>query len=158
MSEVNSFSTIPAKILLPIDFSPSSHAAIEHATVLAQHFHAELILVHVISDACDGEEAKKLAEANFATSVASLGAKGVKATATVQTDADIAGAILDVVESEHVDMVIVSTHGTTGWHPLVFGSIAEKLIKLAHVPVLLIRTEKPESSAKVKSGRLMEWW
>ena len=158
MSEVNSFSTIPAKILLPIDFSPSSHAAIEHATVLAQHFHAELVLVHVVSDGCDVEEAKKMAEANFATSVAALGAKGIKATSVVSIDVDVAGAILDVVESEHVDMVIVSTHGTTGWHPLVFGSIAEKLVKLAHVPVLLLRTEKPESSAKVSSGRLMEWW
>jgi nucleotide-binding universal stress UspA family protein len=143
---------------LPIDFSPSSHAAIEHATVLAQHFHAELVLVHVVSDACNDEESKKLAEANFATSVAALGAKGIKATSAVEIDADIAGAILDVVEREHVDMIIVSTHGTTGWHPLVFGSIAEKVVKLAHVPILLLRTEKPESSAKVSSGRLMEWW
>jgi nucleotide-binding universal stress UspA family protein len=44
-------------------------------------------------------------------------------------------------------MMVVSTHGLTGWHPLVFGSIAEKLVKLVHVPVLLIRTEKPESPA-----------
>ena len=40
-------------------------------------------------------------------------------------------------------MMVVSTHGLTGWHPLVFGSIAEKLVKLAHIPVLLIRTAKP---------------
>jgi nucleotide-binding universal stress UspA family protein len=63
-----------------------------------------------------------------------------------------------VAENEHADMVVVSTHGTTGWHPLVFGSIAEKLVKLVQVPVLLLRTQKPESSAKVSSGRLMEWW
>jgi nucleotide-binding universal stress UspA family protein len=158
MSEVYSFSTIPAKILLPIDFSPSSHAAIEHATVLAQHFHAELVLVHVVGETTDVEAAKKVAEANFATSVAALAAKGIKATSFVAADVDVAGAILDVAENEHTDLVIVSTHGTTGWHPLVFGSIAEKLVKLVHVPVLLLRTEKPESSAKVSSGRLMEWW
>jgi nucleotide-binding universal stress UspA family protein len=158
MSEVNSFSTIPAKILLPIDFSPSSHAAIEQATVLAQHFHAELVLVHVVSETTDVEAAKKVAEANFSTSVAALAAKGIKATSFVEADADVAGAILDVAENEHADMVVVSTHGTTGWHPLVFGSIAEKLVKLVQVPVLLLRTQKPESSAKVSSGRLMEWW
>lgn len=158
MPETYSFSTIPAKILLPIDFSPSSHMAIEQATVLAQHFHAELVLVHVADENCDVEATKKVAEANFATSVAALAAKGIKADSFVVSDADIAGAILEVGEKEHADMLIVSTHGTTGWHPLVFGSIAEKLVKLAHVPVLLLRTEKPVSSAKISSGRLMEWW
>ena len=157
MSEVNAFSIIPAKILLPIDFSPSSHAALEQATVLAQHFHAELILVHVVSE-CESEEAIKVAESNFATSIAALGAKGIKASSIVKKDVDAAGAILDEVEGQKVDLVVVSTHGTTGWHPLVFGSIAEKLVKLVPVPVLLLRTEKPESSAKVSNGRLMEWW
>jgi nucleotide-binding universal stress UspA family protein len=63
-----------------------------------------------------------------------------------------------VIEREKIDLIVVSTHGTTGWHPLVFGSIAEKLVKLVHIPLLLIRTEKPVSSVKVVSGRLMEWW
>jgi nucleotide-binding universal stress UspA family protein len=55
-------------------------------------------------------------------------------------------------------LVVISTHGLTGWHPLVFGSIAEKVMKLVACPVLLLRTPKPASSAKVTSGRLMEWW
>jgi nucleotide-binding universal stress UspA family protein len=158
MPEVFAFSTIPAKILLPIDFSPSSHLALEQATVLAQHFHAELYLVNVVSGDCNVEEAKKEAEGHFATSVAGLKAKGIKATSSVEVENDVAGSILDVIDREHIDMIVVSTHGTTGWHPLVFGSIAEKLIRLVHIPLLLVRTEKPESSVKVKSGRLMEWW
>jgi nucleotide-binding universal stress UspA family protein len=48
MSEVHAFPSIPTKILLPIDFSPSSQAALEMAADLAQHFHAELYLVNVI--------------------------------------------------------------------------------------------------------------
>lgn len=158
MAEVHAFSTIPARILLPIDFSPSSHKALEEATVLAQHFHAEVYLVHVVLDDCNVEEAKKDAADHFAVSVAGLTAKGIKATFSVEVDTDIAGCILDVIEREKIDMLVVSTHGTTGWHPLVFGSIAEKLVKLVHIPLLLVRTEKPESSVKVKSGRLMEWW
>jgi nucleotide-binding universal stress UspA family protein len=55
-------------------------------------------------------------------------------------------------------MVVISTHGMTGWHPLVFGSIAEKVVKLVDCPLLLLRSEKPASSAKVKPGRMMEWW
>ena len=158
MPAVHAFSTIPAKILLPIDFSPSSHLALEEATVLAQHFHAELYLVHVVSEAANVGEAKKEAEKYLAVSVSGLAAKGIKATAKVEVENDIAGSILDVIERDHIDMIVVSTHGTTGWHPLVFGSIAEKLVKLVHIPLLLVRTEKPESSAKVKSGRMMEWW
>jgi nucleotide-binding universal stress UspA family protein len=158
MSEVNAFSTIPAKILLPIDFSSSSHEALEQATVLAQHFHAELYLVNVIPEGPGLEEAKKTAEERFAVSLAGLAAKGIKAASGIEVENDIAGAILDVIEREHIDLVVVSTHGTTGWHPLVFGSIAEKLVKLVHVPVLLLHTAKPSSSVKIPSGRLMEWW
>ena len=158
MPEAYSFSTIPAKILLPIDFSPSSHLALEQATVLAQHFHAELLLVNVLQESANVEAEKKEAEARFSVSVAGLTAKGLNASAKVTVDNDIAGSILDVIESEKVDLIVVSTHGTTGWHPLVFGSIAEKLVKLVHIPLLLVRTEKPESSVKLKSGRLMEWW
>lgn len=158
MAEVHAFSTIPAKILLPIDFSPSSHKALEQATVLAQHFHASITLVHIVPDCGNVEEAKKEAEDRFAVSVAGLAAKGIKASSVVELGEDIAGNILDVMEREAIDLVVVSTHGTTGWHPLVFGSIAEKLVRLVHIPLLLIRTERPESSVQLKSGRLMEWW
>lgn len=158
MTEVSSWNVVPAKILLPIDFSSSSHAAIEHTTVLAQQFHAEIVLVHVISETVNSDEARALAEKHLATSVASLAAKDIKATSVIEEELDVAGAILDVIEREKVDLVVVSTHGTTGWHPLIFGSIAEKLVKLVSVPLLLLRTAKPESSAKVSSGRLMEWW
>jgi len=48
MPEARSFPSIPTKILLPIDFSPSSQAALEMAADLAQHFHAVLHLVNVI--------------------------------------------------------------------------------------------------------------
>jgi len=48
MSGASVFSTIPTKILVPVDFSPSSHAALESAAELALHFGAAIQLVHVI--------------------------------------------------------------------------------------------------------------
>ena len=48
MSQVHAFPSIPTRILLPIDFSPSSQAALEMAADLAKHFHAELYLVNII--------------------------------------------------------------------------------------------------------------
>ena len=158
MPEANANSVIPTKILVPIDFSPSSHIALEQATELAQQFHAELYLVHVVGQDASIEEAKKEAAERFAVSVKGLVAKGIKATSSVEVEDDVAGGILDAIERENADMVVISTHGTTGWHPLVFGSIAEKLIRLVHAPVVLIHTEKPESSIELKHGRLMEWW
>jgi nucleotide-binding universal stress UspA family protein len=170
MPEANIFNTIPTKILVPIDFSPSSRAALDAAADLAQHFGAEIHLVHVIPafptttlpdffpEEKFLEEARSEADRHFAAVRANLTGKGIKLTSTIEEGDDVAGSILEVVEREKADMVVISTHGLTGWHPLVFGSIAEKVLKLANCPVLLLRTPKPESSAKVKSGRLMEWW
>ena len=170
MPEANAVSSIPTKILVPIDFSSSSHAALDAATELAEKFHAELYLLNVIpafpnvslpdniSEAAIIERARKEADERFAVSQKALGAKGVTATSSVEVGNDVAGSILDAIEREHIDLVVVSTHGLSGWYPLVFGSIAEKVMKLVHCPVLLLRTPKPVSSAKVSSGRLMEWW
>lgn len=170
MPEANTFSTIPTKIVVPIDFSPSSHAALESAADLAQHFGAAIHLVHVIPmfpattfpdfipETRFLEEARKEAGRHFEGASKDLTAKGIKVGSSVEVGDDVASAILEVVEREKADMVVISTHGLTGWHPLVFGSIAEKVMKLVACPVLLLRTPKPVSSAKVASGRLMEWW
>jgi len=170
MPEAGAFSAVPTKILVPIDFSPSSHAALEAATELADKFHAELFLLNVIpefptvalpetvSENVIIEAAKKEAAGHFATSQKALDAKALKATTSVEIGDDVAGTILDVIEREHIDYIVISTHGRSGWYPSVFGSIAEKVVKLAPCPVLLLRTPKPKSSAKVSSSRLMEWW
>jgi nucleotide-binding universal stress UspA family protein len=129
------------------------------ASDLALHFHAELYLLNVIPffptttvpdlipEAEFIKEARTFAERHLAKCHAVLLAKGVKSSSSVEVGNDVAGNIMQVVEREHIDMVVISTHGISGWHPLVFGSIAEKLVKLVHIPVLLIRTAKPESSA-----------
>jgi nucleotide-binding universal stress UspA family protein len=158
MPEVNGFKTIPEKILVPIDFSSSSHEALEQATALAEYFHAKLHLVNVIPESGDSEDVKKESEKRFAVSLDGLATRGIAASSSIEVDNDVASRILDVIDREEIDRVVVSTHGVTGWHPLVFGSTAEKLIRLVHVPVLLLHTEKPESTAKVSNGRLMEWW
>ena len=170
MPEVHAFPSIPTKILLPIDFSPSSQAALEMAADLAQHFHAELYLVNVIPffptttlpdlipETEFIREARTFAEQHLARCHAALAARGVKAISCVEVGNDIAGSIMEVVEREHIDMVVISTHGISGWHPLVFGSIAEKVVKLVQCPLLLLRSAKPETSVKTAPGRSMEWW
>ena len=158
MPKASKSSLIPKKILVPIDFSPSSEAALTQASAFAQQLHAEIHLVHVIpiftatkmSDYIPESEfiggAEKEAKRQFDDFQADLGIKGIKVSSSIETGNDVTASILDVIRREHIDMLVVSTHGLTGWHPLVFGSIAEKLVKLVHIPVLLIRTAKPENS------------
>ncbi len=161
---------IPTKILVPIDFSASSHAALDAATELAEKFRAELYLLHVIpeylavtlpkdvSEASIIDEAKKAAADHFEVSMAGLKARGVKATTNIEVGYDVAGTILDAVDREKADLIVFTTHGLSGWYPNVFGSVAEKLVKLATTPILLLRTVKPQTTAKVPFGRMMEWW
>jgi nucleotide-binding universal stress UspA family protein len=170
MPEVHASHSIPTKILLPIDFSPSSKAALQMATDLALHFHAELYLVNVIPmfppatmpdfipENTFIQESQKNAEHHLAKCQADLVAKGVKTSYSVEVGNDIVGNIIDVVEREHIDMVVISTHGISGWHPLVFGSIAEKVIKMVQCPLLLLRSAKPAQGAKAASKRSSEWW
>jgi nucleotide-binding universal stress UspA family protein len=155
---------------LPIDFSPSPQAALEMAADLAAHFRAELYLVNVIPMfptttlpdlVPEGEfiqETRALAERHLAKCHAVLSARGVKSTSSVEVGNDIVGNIMEVVEREHIDMVVISTHGISGWHPLVFGSIAEKVVKLVRCPLLLLRSAKPDSEGKSALQRSTEWW
>jgi nucleotide-binding universal stress UspA family protein len=161
MSEVHAFPSIPTKILLPIDFSPSSQAALEMAADLAAHFHAQLYLVNVIPMfptttvpdlVPEGEfmqETRSFAERHLAKCHAALTAKGVKSTSSIEVGNDVAGNIIEVIEREKIDMVVISTHGISGWHPLVFGSIAEKVVKQVQCPLLLLRSAKPDGGEKI---------
>lgn len=170
MPEVPASPSIPTKILLPIDFSPSSQAALEMAADLAQHFHAELYLVNVIPmfptttlpdlipETEFIKEARTFADLHLAKCHAALAARGIKSGSSVEVGNDIVGNIMEVVEREHIDMVVISTHGISGWHPLVFGSIAEKVIKMVQCPLLLLRSAKPAQGAKAASKRSSEWW
>jgi nucleotide-binding universal stress UspA family protein len=170
MSEVRSFPSIPTKILLPIDFSPSSRAALEMAADLALHFHAELQLLHVIPffpattfpDFVPEEqlmqEVRGRTETNLAKCQTVLTGRGIKTTSIVEVGNDVPGNILEVVEREHIDLVVISTHGISGWHPLVFGSIAEKVIKLVQCPLMLLHSAKEDSGAHESSRGPLEWW
>ncbi|MGC2619325.1 MAG: universal stress protein [Acidobacteriaceae bacterium] len=43
------------------------------------------------------------------------------------------------------DMVVIPTHGISGWHPFICGSAAEKVVKLVQCPLLLLRSVKAPS-------------
>lgn len=170
MPEIHTLTFIPSKILSPIDFCSSSQGAVEMAADLAERFQAELYLVNVIptfptttlldfaTEADYIQQASTNASNRLAKCHLALTARGVKSTFYVQVGHDIAGNIVEVVERENIELVVISTHGITGWYPLVVGSIAEKVVRLAKCPHLLLRSATPEASVKPWSTGFSRWW
>jgi len=169
MTDPNSARFNPRKILVPMDFSPSSISALATAAELAKQFHAELYLLHVIAmlPIVTGLEfptsfyprqefladAERDAGKRFSDLESDLSGQGIKATCKVEVADDVVGGLLMTIEREHIDMLVISTHGMSGWRPVVFGSIAEKVIKLAACPVLLLRTTKIFEKDAVKGAK-----
>jgi nucleotide-binding universal stress UspA family protein len=56
-----------------------------------------------------------------------------------------ADAILDYAESQNVDLICLATHGRSGISRFVFGSVTQKVVQAAPVPVLVIRPKAPEA-------------
>jgi len=52
---------------------------------------------------------------------------------------DAATAIVETAEREQVDLIVIATYGKTGWRRLAFGSVTEKVVRLATCPVLTLR-------------------
>ena len=102
------------------------------------------------------QEARTFAEDHLAKCQTTLKAKGVTSTSSIEVGNDVAGNIMEVVDRDHIDMVVISTHGISGWRPLVFGSIAEKVVKLVQCPLLLLRSVSPEASASTENGTRSE--
>ena len=139
-------------ILCPTDFSEPAREALNVASDLAQHFGAEIRLLHVVPVLPplppDPNFVFKVpeyegflhaeAEKNLQTLSTDLSGKSLRVTTSV-AHGDAAGEIIRAAETQKVDMIVISTHGATGWERLLFGSVAEKVVRLASCPVLTIR-------------------
>jgi nucleotide-binding universal stress UspA family protein len=161
---------IPTEILLPVDFSLSSRAALNTGVDLALHFHSTIVLVNVVAsfsiftltysvpDVALEQKMKAHAEQLLTKCCAALTAKGVTSRYSISIVDDTAEAIVEMVDREHIDLLVISTHGISGWRPVVFGSVAEKVVKLAQCPLLLLRSPQPETNASHSTVQSTEWW
>ena|SRR6185437_2832754 len=143
----------PRKILCPTDFSEGSRAAISQATELAKQSRAAIYLLHAISMQApplptDPEYSFNMLEANkildeqarkhLRKAAGPLNNAGLTTRAIVVIG-DAAAAIVETAEREQVDLIVIATYGKTGWRRLAFGSVTEKVVRLATCPVLTIR-------------------
>ncbi len=150
------------KILCPTDFSEPSFEALKAAQELAQHFSAELVLVHVVAPVprVSVTEAPEVPgnphDLNVPLHMEKLeeeSQKRLKKLADERLSKDVrvqqivvhgraADEIVKVAESERVDLIVLPTHGETGWGHFFFGSVAEKVVRTAGHPVLVIRAPR----------------
>jgi nucleotide-binding universal stress UspA family protein len=148
------------KILSPIDFSDPSHAALETAASLAKQFGAELLLVHIVPAIPDlPSSVSILKEGQYdeslhkeeATRLAALAQKltrtGIKTESAIGTANDTAMEIIRQADDNGADLIVIATHGLSGLHQLVFGSVTEKVLRESQVPVLVMHTKKAAAEA-----------
>jgi nucleotide-binding universal stress UspA family protein len=147
------------KIVCPTDFSEPSFEALQAAVELARHFSAELIVVHVVQPIpLVAAEHMSSAAFNVPAYQAEMEMssrillkeqieqripEGVAARPQVLLG-DPADQIVQAAADEKADLIVIATRGQTGFKRLVFGSVAEKVVRLAGVPVLSIRGIRDE--------------
>ena len=143
--------TAISKILCPTDFSEHAQNAIDFAAELAKPFGATIELLHVFQlpiyvgweggptsiAATDRHivELREHVQGQLQKQVDALKAKGVKATSQ---DIDGVPHLQIAKSSEEADLVVMGTHGRTGLPRLLLGSVAERVVRLAHCPVITV--------------------
>ncbi|MEM6784131.1 MAG: universal stress protein [Bacteroidota bacterium] len=142
--------TTDNRILVPFDFSSRSRYALDYAADLARAFHAELDLVHIVSDAmwpdvygydagvANTEVLLTRARTALDRLVGELRASGVSARAHVDVGFP-ATTLADIAAERGADLIVMASHGLTGLKRLLLGSVAENTVRLAPCPVLVVK-------------------
>jgi len=154
---------IPKKILLCTDFSENSVPALENALDYAQVFDAELCLLHVINSSQVGYSswtdevppeirlALEKIQQSAQQSLHRLAEECRRRMPRVESRALIgvpASEIVRYAKQENMDLIILGTHGWTGFKHLILGSTAENVVRNADCPVLTVRGAREAHSAR----------
>lgn len=141
-------------ILIPVDGSPTSDRALQEALKLAKQQNAQVELIYVMENTYLLSEEIYI---NYAELLEIMRSNGKKILAHAQTVAQQAGLIAEiklleaggerianviVAEAKRwsADLIVIGTHGRSGFSHLLLGSVAEGVVRTAETPVLLIRS------------------
>jgi nucleotide-binding universal stress UspA family protein len=146
------------RILCPVDFSDATRFALTPAISLATEFHAELVLAHVldypyphVGPVVQGFDVETYYDVMEEKALAQLDGlvdddvRGYAPTRAVVRRGSAYGEIVRLAEEESVDLIVLPTHGRTGIDHFLWGSVAEKVVRLASCPVMTVspRIESP---------------
>lgn len=148
------------KILCPTDFSAASERALTEAVGLAQTLGAKVKVIHVfqrpIGIAVEGAPVSMEAADRFIEeahqqlrqSLEQLRERWAK-TCEIEVQLMEGAPYASIVEeSKHTDMIVMATHGRSGFQRFVLGSVAERVVRMAECPVLTLpMTEEEKDKA-----------
>ena len=141
-------------ILLPTDFSRCAESALPYAADLARQMKARLVCLHVVETVMPPVGYAAVAEPmpvvdiggqleeSATRELPKLGAREECAGLDVEevlVHGDAAGEIVRVARERDIDLIVISSHGRTGWGRMLFGSTAESVVRHAHCPVLVVK-------------------
>ncbi len=144
------------KILVPLDFSPTSHIALEHAALFCSKFNASLHLLHVYkgrdidilpdvtTPRTDQDELKK----RIGNELNSIASKFNVASTVEVREGSVAKEITLAAREAEASMIIMGTHGTSGIEEFFMGSNAYRVVNSSELPVLTV--QKPVNDGVYK--------
>jgi nucleotide-binding universal stress UspA family protein len=149
------------KILLPVDFSETSSLAIEHASIIAKAFKAEIILLHVLEKHWEKfsiivpemrvslpDDVITIIEKRLEETAQSIFLNhGVK-TSCITSHGTIFSEIIAVSHEHQVDLIVMGTHGVSGFIDFFIGSNTFRVVTSSECPVLSIQTNYHQTGFK----------
>lgn len=143
------------RVLCPIDFSETSQHALDHAVAIATWYKAKLTLLHVfVTLPTIDAPPLVLDDANRESLEKSIRTMAAGVPADVPVDVRVEQAehvhseILDQLAATHADLLVLGTHGRSGFQRLFLGSVTEKVIRKATCPTLVV----PPRSSDIPRG------
>jgi universal stress protein A len=144
------------KIMSPTDFSEPSDIALGAAIELAEHFSSQLLLVHVVAPLSVAPTMTGHSAISFSEIMDEMRSSTdnllnhmvenkipdhIKARSQMLEGVP-AEEISRYAKEENVDLIVISSHGKSGWKRLMFGSVTDKVMRIAGCPVLIVSPPK----------------
>lgn len=153
------------RILVPTDFSPQAENALKVAAQIAKKFEGEIFLLHMlelpmqliqpVSGSAVGSHSNlpealffmKLAKKRFREFMSKPYLKDVKVHETVEFHQAFEG-IMEISQAHNCDLIIMGSHGASGFQEVFIGSNTEKVVRNSTIPVLVIKNEHENFSVE----------
>jgi len=143
------------KILFPVDLSDVSPILVPYVAMMAKKFEAEIHLLFVVRDFAYFTDiyVENLTVDSFSTEITEGAKKRLKEfkesyflehpnTKAMVVAGYVPEVITNYIQSEGIDLLIMGTHGRKGLEKVIFGSVAERMVKTAPVPVFLVNPHR----------------
>jgi nucleotide-binding universal stress UspA family protein len=125
--------------LVPVDFSKGSKIALKHAMRLARKRNGKLLLVHIVPLVVRMETVSSYLRSEMEDIAKHSGLKRTEYRLLILERGEVARAIADLAKKLRVAMIVMGSHGATGMRRFILGSVAERTLRYAECPVLIVK-------------------